>query len=214
MIGSVGPRMLDITMPHAESWNVWFVDTDNSPAGVAPLRDLVDDACRRAGRDPSAVERTVAVQVRLPGGTGRLAPATGSARRRRWRARPPRCLTSCGPTPTRGSPTSSWSWDPITRREHHGIRTRPPESSPRPESCVRRDASYRVTPLENPRQPDGRHANIESVRGPGTSSRVAFPRRRPHRGGAVRGSLRFDAALGRAVGHPHRPRRRRPRTRT
>ena len=73
MVGSVGPRMLDLTMPHADSWNVWFVDTDNSPAGVAPLRDLVDDACRRAGRDPDVVERTVAVQVRMPGGTGRLA---------------------------------------------------------------------------------------------------------------------------------------------
>ena len=71
MIGSVGPRMLEITMPHADSWNVWFVDTDNSPAGVGPLRDLVDDACRRAGRDPGDVERTVAVQVRMPGGTGR-----------------------------------------------------------------------------------------------------------------------------------------------
>ncbi len=73
MIGSVGPRMLDITMPHADSWNVWFADTDNSPAGVPPLRELVDDACRRAGRDPGEVERTVAVQVRMPGGTGRLA---------------------------------------------------------------------------------------------------------------------------------------------
>ena len=72
MIGSKGPRMLDITMPYADSWNVWFADTDNSPAGVAPLRDLVDDACVRAGRDPGDVERTVAVQVRLPGGTGRL----------------------------------------------------------------------------------------------------------------------------------------------
>jgi len=72
MIGSKGPRMLDITMPYADSWNVWFADTDNSPAGVAPLRDLVDDACRKAGRDPQDVERTVAVQVRLPGGTGRL----------------------------------------------------------------------------------------------------------------------------------------------
>ena len=72
MIGSKGPRMLDITMPHADSWNVWFADTDNSPAGVAPLRDLVDDACLRAGRDPSEVERTVAVQVRMPGGTGRV----------------------------------------------------------------------------------------------------------------------------------------------
>jgi alkanesulfonate monooxygenase SsuD/methylene tetrahydromethanopterin reductase-like flavin-dependent oxidoreductase (luciferase family) len=72
MIGSKGPRMLDITMPYADSWNVWFADTDNSPAGVAPLRDLVDGACRKAGRDPRDVERTVAVQVTLPGGTGRL----------------------------------------------------------------------------------------------------------------------------------------------
>jgi alkanesulfonate monooxygenase SsuD/methylene tetrahydromethanopterin reductase-like flavin-dependent oxidoreductase (luciferase family) len=72
MIGSTGRRMLRATMAHADSWNVWFADTDNNPSGVAPLRDLVDDACRRAGRDPSQVERTVAVQVRLPGGTGRL----------------------------------------------------------------------------------------------------------------------------------------------
>jgi probable F420-dependent oxidoreductase len=72
MIGSKGPRMLDLTMAHADSWNVWFADTDNSPAGVAPLRALVDGACRRARRDPSEVERTVAVLVRLPGGTGRL----------------------------------------------------------------------------------------------------------------------------------------------
>ena len=71
MIGSKGPRMLEITMPHADSWNVWFADTDNSPAGVAPLRTLVDDACHKAGRDPREVDRTVAVQVRLPGGTGR-----------------------------------------------------------------------------------------------------------------------------------------------
>jgi probable F420-dependent oxidoreductase len=72
MIGSVGPRMLRITMPHADSWNVWFADTGNSPAGVPRLRDLVDDACREAGRDPADVERTVAVQVRFPGGQGRI----------------------------------------------------------------------------------------------------------------------------------------------
>ena len=72
MIGSKGPRMLDITMPYADSWNVWFADTENSPTGVPALRELVDDACQRAGRDPGEVERTVAVQVRLPGGTGRI----------------------------------------------------------------------------------------------------------------------------------------------
>ncbi len=72
MIGSRGPRMLRIALPHVDSWNVWFADTGNSPGGVPPLRDLVDAACRDVGRDPAEVERTVAVQVRLPGGQGRV----------------------------------------------------------------------------------------------------------------------------------------------
>ena len=42
------------------------------PAGIAPLRDLVDAAARAAGRDPVEIERTVALQVRLPGGRGRI----------------------------------------------------------------------------------------------------------------------------------------------
>ena len=42
------------------------------PAGVARLRALVDAAAAAAGRDPSSIERTVAVQVRMPGGTGRV----------------------------------------------------------------------------------------------------------------------------------------------
>jgi probable F420-dependent oxidoreductase len=72
MIGSKGPRMLAITLPYVDSWNVWFTDTGNRASGVPALRQLVDDACVAAGRDPAAVERTVAVQVRMPGGTGRL----------------------------------------------------------------------------------------------------------------------------------------------
>jgi probable F420-dependent oxidoreductase len=72
MIGSNGPRMLRIALPHAAAWNTWFADTDNRPAGLAPLRDVVDEACRDVGRDPAEVERTVAVLVRFPGGTGRV----------------------------------------------------------------------------------------------------------------------------------------------
>jgi alkanesulfonate monooxygenase SsuD/methylene tetrahydromethanopterin reductase-like flavin-dependent oxidoreductase (luciferase family) len=72
MIGSTGPRMLRMTLPYADAWNVWFADTSNSPAGVPPLRELVDAACREVDRDPTQVERTVAVQVRLPGGQGRI----------------------------------------------------------------------------------------------------------------------------------------------
>jgi probable F420-dependent oxidoreductase len=71
MIGSSGERMLRITAPHVDSWNAWYSDTGNRAAGVAPLRQKVDAACDEAGRDRAAIERTVAVQVRLPGGEGR-----------------------------------------------------------------------------------------------------------------------------------------------
>jgi alkanesulfonate monooxygenase SsuD/methylene tetrahydromethanopterin reductase-like flavin-dependent oxidoreductase (luciferase family) len=72
LIGSTGPRMLAISVPYVDQWNAWYVDTNNSPDGVAALRDRVDEACRAAGRDPSEIERTVAVLCRMPGGTGRL----------------------------------------------------------------------------------------------------------------------------------------------
>ncbi len=72
LIGSRGERMLRITLPHVDAWNVWFADTNNSPAGVAALRDLVDGICREVGRDPDDIERSVAVQVRLTGGQGRV----------------------------------------------------------------------------------------------------------------------------------------------
>jgi probable F420-dependent oxidoreductase len=72
MIGSNGPRMLRIAAPHVQTWNSWYADTGNSPSGVARLRGVVDEACRDVGRNPADIERTVAVLVRLPGGTGRV----------------------------------------------------------------------------------------------------------------------------------------------
>ncbi len=89
LVGSSGPRMLAATLPYAEAWNAWYADTGNAPSGVAPLREQVDAAAREAGREPAAIERTVAVLVQLPGGTGRemgdtderqhVAPLTGDA---------------------------------------------------------------------------------------------------------------------------------------
>jgi probable F420-dependent oxidoreductase len=72
MIGSRGHRMLRATMAHADSWNSWYPATETRPAGVPTIRAVVDEACRDVGRDPAEVERTVAVLVRLPRGTGRL----------------------------------------------------------------------------------------------------------------------------------------------
>jgi probable F420-dependent oxidoreductase len=76
MIGSIGERMLRITLPHVQAWNAWYADTGNSPSGVARLRRIVDDACRDVGREPVDVARSVAVQVRMTGGTGRIQGGT------------------------------------------------------------------------------------------------------------------------------------------
>ncbi len=72
LVGSSGERMLRIAAPHMDAWNAWYNATGNTPAGVGPLRERVDAAARAAGREPAEIERTVAVLVRLPGGTGRL----------------------------------------------------------------------------------------------------------------------------------------------
>jgi alkanesulfonate monooxygenase SsuD/methylene tetrahydromethanopterin reductase-like flavin-dependent oxidoreductase (luciferase family) len=71
MIGSQGPRMLSIALPHVQAWNAWFTWFGNTPDGYRALRQEIDDACRAAGRDPAEVERTVAVFVAFPGAQGR-----------------------------------------------------------------------------------------------------------------------------------------------
>jgi len=70
MVGSIGERMLSITLPHVQSWNAWFTWFGNSPEGYRRIRDQVDAACRAAGRDPATLERTVAVLVKFPGAPG------------------------------------------------------------------------------------------------------------------------------------------------
>lgn len=72
MLGSVGPRMLGIGLPHVDSWNVWWSDYGNSATGFAELRARVEEAAAAAGRAPGEVAATAAVLVQLPGGGGRL----------------------------------------------------------------------------------------------------------------------------------------------
>jgi alkanesulfonate monooxygenase SsuD/methylene tetrahydromethanopterin reductase-like flavin-dependent oxidoreductase (luciferase family) len=81
MVGSIGPRMLEITLPHVEQWNVWYRQSENSPAGLEPILRDVEEACRRVGRDPATLEKTSAVLVRMPGGGGRVMgdPELGAA---------------------------------------------------------------------------------------------------------------------------------------
>lgn len=72
MVGSIGERMLAITAPHVDAWNAWYDWFGNSPEGLAAVSRSVDMAARAVGRDPVAIERTAAVLVRLPSGTGRV----------------------------------------------------------------------------------------------------------------------------------------------
>jgi len=77
MIGSTGERMLRITLPYVDSWNVWYARYGNTPEALAPVIERVDAACRAAGRDPGDVEATAAVLVMYPEGGGRLAGDSG-----------------------------------------------------------------------------------------------------------------------------------------
>jgi alkanesulfonate monooxygenase SsuD/methylene tetrahydromethanopterin reductase-like flavin-dependent oxidoreductase (luciferase family) len=65
LIGSIGERMLAISLPHVSAWNAWWVSFGNTVEGYRPLRDRIDAACVKAGRDPAAVERTLALFVRF-----------------------------------------------------------------------------------------------------------------------------------------------------
>ncbi len=72
MLGSTGPRMLRIGLPHVDQWNVWWSDYGNSPAQFAALRERVEAAAVDAGRAPGEVGATAAVLVQLAGGAGRV----------------------------------------------------------------------------------------------------------------------------------------------
>lgn len=63
MIGSKGPRMLRMTLPHVDIWNAWLSGSRSHPDQVPPLREMVDAACRDAGRDPATVQRSVSIMV-------------------------------------------------------------------------------------------------------------------------------------------------------
>ena len=77
MIGSSGPRMLSITLPYVQSWNAWFASFGNTVGGCATLLESLRSACERAGTDYEALQKTVAVLVQAPGGTGRAAGDDG-----------------------------------------------------------------------------------------------------------------------------------------
>ena len=65
MVGSNGPRMLSITLPHVDVWNTWYEDYGNIAEGFAALNDRISVAARAAGRDPTEIQRSACVYVAL-----------------------------------------------------------------------------------------------------------------------------------------------------
>ena len=93
LMGTIKPRMMACMAKYADLWNAYYDDTHNLVDGIRRLRPIVDEACRKEGRDPATLERTVTVLMadsdadawwdRLPSsnyvGEGPLKPLTGSA---------------------------------------------------------------------------------------------------------------------------------------
>jgi probable F420-dependent oxidoreductase len=77
LVGSTGPRMLRITLPHVDAWNIWYASIGNRADALEPQLRAVDEICREVGRPASDVERTCAVLVHAPGGAGRATGAEG-----------------------------------------------------------------------------------------------------------------------------------------
>ncbi|MEX2252406.1 MAG: LLM class flavin-dependent oxidoreductase [Acidimicrobiia bacterium] len=72
LVGSNGARMLGITLPYVALWNTWHSSFGNDVAGLRPLLAQIDTACVTAGRGPGELEKTAAVYIQLPGGSGRI----------------------------------------------------------------------------------------------------------------------------------------------
>ena len=64
MIGSNGPRMLSIALPHVEAWNTFYDDYDNDPESFARLVEQLGI--------PDTVTRSACVLVQLDGPVERV----------------------------------------------------------------------------------------------------------------------------------------------
>jgi alkanesulfonate monooxygenase SsuD/methylene tetrahydromethanopterin reductase-like flavin-dependent oxidoreductase (luciferase family) len=69
MLGSNGPRMLSLALPHVDAWNTWFTSYGNTVDGFATLNATIDRAAREAGREPRQIGRSACVLVAVDGGS-------------------------------------------------------------------------------------------------------------------------------------------------
>jgi len=70
IVGSNGPRMLRLTLPHVDAWNSWYEGYGNSAEGFAALDATITAAARAAGRDAGEIARSACVLVVLDRAAG------------------------------------------------------------------------------------------------------------------------------------------------
>jgi alkanesulfonate monooxygenase SsuD/methylene tetrahydromethanopterin reductase-like flavin-dependent oxidoreductase (luciferase family) len=63
MVGSNGPRMLGLTLPHVDAWNTWYDDYGNTAEGFAALNARISDAAIAARRRPEEITRSACAFV-------------------------------------------------------------------------------------------------------------------------------------------------------
>jgi alkanesulfonate monooxygenase SsuD/methylene tetrahydromethanopterin reductase-like flavin-dependent oxidoreductase (luciferase family) len=84
MIGSTGERVLRLSLPHANGWNIWFDWFGNTATGFAKENSRVTEMLKAVGRNPSDVLRSATVWVAIDGARGNrphaddVPPVTGS----------------------------------------------------------------------------------------------------------------------------------------
>jgi alkanesulfonate monooxygenase SsuD/methylene tetrahydromethanopterin reductase-like flavin-dependent oxidoreductase (luciferase family) len=67
LVGTSGPRMLQITARYADAWNtVWHKEASATVKDIA----AIEAACAEVGRDPSTLVKTAGGNIALPGYTG------------------------------------------------------------------------------------------------------------------------------------------------
>jgi alkanesulfonate monooxygenase SsuD/methylene tetrahydromethanopterin reductase-like flavin-dependent oxidoreductase (luciferase family) len=74
VIGSNGPRMLGIALPHVDAWNTWWDGYGNTVAGFATLNAEIDAAVAKAGRAAGDIARSACVLVTVDGQNAERAP--------------------------------------------------------------------------------------------------------------------------------------------
>ena len=72
MAGSLGPRMLQIMLPHSAGWNVHWSNRRlwNDPARFPEIAERVAEACTEAGRDPDDLWASAEIWAQGDGAVG------------------------------------------------------------------------------------------------------------------------------------------------